>query len=94
MNNVLKKKKILLLIFFISIITLLNLNGFIISHSWKVVSDNQVSAYMNFKDNSLYLEGKKIKDKENNHRGYVLLCLYKYLIVINDTNKVCLYIKK
>lgn len=94
MNSILKKKKVLLIIFFISIITLMNLNSFITSHSWKVVSDNQVSAYMNFKDNSLSLDGKKIKDKNNNDRGYVLLCLYQYLIVLNDNDKVCLYIKK
>lgn len=87
-------KKKYIVIISILLITLINLNSFITSHSWKVVSDNQVSAYMVFNDNSIIFEGKKIKDKNNNKRGYVLLCLYKYLIVLNDNNKVCWYIKK
>lgn len=85
-------KKIILSLLLILIVFLFyfNRSSYIESYSWKSNSSNYISDFIEFSEETYKIKGKKIIGNKEK-KGYIILCLHKYLIVTNSKNEICLY---
>lgn len=89
MKNVFLSLLFLLLIF----LFYLNRTSHIESYWWKSNSDYRISDFLHFSEKTYYIKGRKILGA-GQKKGFVVLCLHKYLIVTNNDNKICVYVNK
>jgi hypothetical protein len=87
--------KILLAVLLLLPLCYWNLNCVIAKSSWKSVSQNRISDWMDFNKGYLKLEGRLIIAGDSDEKkGVVILSLYKYLITMNNDGDFCFYARK
>jgi len=82
------RKKILILLLLIPFIYV-NTDYFIKKHTWKSLSTNQISDFLEF-DNS-NLKNHVIYGKNNKKVGLILLSFYKIIVIKKIDDGVCIY---
>ena len=83
------------LIILILAVLFINTDYFIRKWYWKNISKHQITGLLYFDDDDIILKNHRIYIKNNNgykYRGYVILSLYKILILLNSENHLCYYV--
>ena len=93
--KILKKTNVIIIVGLILLFSSFNRNSFVSAHSWKIISDNQIYAYMDFTDeNSLTIKNRNIINSDGVSEGKWVFSFYYFLLTKNKKNEYCWYLKK
>lgn len=90
-----KKKIVIILVSLFLLLASFNRDSFVSAHAWKIISDNQIYAYMDFTNgNTLTIKNRKIINPDGVYEGKWVFSFYYLLLAKNKMNEYCWYIKK